>query len=172
MSKTAPDVWTYDVSGDWPVKGGEAAQGTSGVVEAVGAGDGTIGYADESQAGDLGIAKIKVGDAYVAPSAEAAAKVVDESTKNKELSKGKYVFAYDLKRDTTSDGTYPVILVSYLIGCTKYDGKEGALVKGFFNNIVSPEGQAAAAKNAGSAPLSDALTQQVQPAVDAIQGGS
>ena len=52
------------MSGDWPVKGGEAAEGTSGVVEAVAAGDGTIGYADESQAGELGIATIKVGSNY------------------------------------------------------------------------------------------------------------
>jgi phosphate transport system substrate-binding protein len=171
LSKTAGNVWTFDVSGDWPVKGGEAAQGTSGVVEAVGAGNGTIGYADESQAGDLSIAKIKVGEAYVAPSAEAAAKVLEESSENKELSKGQYVFAYDLKRDTTSDGTYPVVLVSYLIGCTKYDkADEGAIVKGFFNYIISPEGQDAAAKNAGSAPLSDAQRQKIQPAVDAIQG--
>ena len=43
-------------SGDWPVKGGEAASGTSGVVEAVAAGEGAIGYADASQAGELGIA--------------------------------------------------------------------------------------------------------------------
>ena len=53
----------------WPVKGGEAAAQTSGVVEAVKAGDGAIGYADESQAEDLGIAKVKVGNTYVAPSA-------------------------------------------------------------------------------------------------------
>ena len=43
-----------------------------------------------------------------------------------------------------------------------------AVAVALFNYIVSPEGQAAAAKNAGSAPLSDALRKQVQPAVDAI----
>ena len=61
LSEVVPSVWTHEVSGDWPVKGGEAAQGTSGVVEAVGAGEGAIGYADASQAGELGIAKIEVG---------------------------------------------------------------------------------------------------------------
>ena len=45
-----PAVW----SRRWPVKGGEAAEGTSGVVAAVTSGKGTIGYADASQAGDLG----------------------------------------------------------------------------------------------------------------------
>ena len=40
LSEVVPSIWKYEVSGDWPVKGGEAAQGTSGVVEAVTAGDG------------------------------------------------------------------------------------------------------------------------------------
>ena len=44
-------MWTAEADGAWPVQGGEAAQGTSGVVGAVQGGDGTIGYADESQAG-------------------------------------------------------------------------------------------------------------------------
>ena len=35
LSKVAPKVWTHEVSGEWPVKGGEAASGTSGVIEAV-----------------------------------------------------------------------------------------------------------------------------------------
>ena len=167
LSKAAPDDWKFEVSGNWPVKGGEAAEGTSGVVEAVTSGNGTIGYADESQAGDLGIAALKVGGKYDKPNSEAAAKVLDNSKKDPKLSKGKYVLAYDLNRETP--GTYPAVLVSYLIGCTKYDSADqGKLVKGLFSYIVSPEGQDAAAKNAGSAPISDSLRQQVQPAVDAI----
>ena len=55
-------MWTHEVSGEWPVKGGEAASGTSGVVEAVSAGEGSIGYADASQAGELGKALIKVAE--------------------------------------------------------------------------------------------------------------
>jgi phosphate transport system substrate-binding protein len=169
LSKAAPDDWTFDVSGNWPVKGGEAAEGTSGVVEAVSNGSGTVGYADESQAGDLGIAALKVGDKYAKPSSDAAAKVLDNSKKDTAASKGKYVLAYDLNRETP--GTYPAVLVSYLIGCTQYDSADqGKLVKALFTYIISPEGQDAAAKNAGSAPLSDSLRQKVQPAVDAIGG--
>src|SRR5262245_56813624 len=69
LSQAAPNVWTYEVSGDWPVKGGEAAEGTSGVVDAIKNGDGTIGYADASQVGDLSVAEIEVGTAFVGPSA-------------------------------------------------------------------------------------------------------
>jgi phosphate transport system substrate-binding protein len=169
LSKASPSVWTYPVGGTWPVKGGEAAAQTSGMVQAVKAGDGTIGYADASQAGGLGIAKLKVGNAFVAPSAAGAAKSVEISPKDKKLSKGKYVFAYSLDRTSKDPGTYPAVLVSYLSGCTKYDSAGTTkIVKGYFNYVISPDGQKAAAANAGSAPLSSGLQQQLQPAVDAI----
>ncbi len=171
LSQAAPSVWTYDVSGDWPVKGGEAAEGTSGVVDAVTNGDGTIGYADASQAGSLGIAEVKVGSAYVAPSAEAAAKIFDESQPSGDP--GKNVFTFKLNRTPDASDTYPVVLVSYLMGCTKYgDANTAALVKAYFNYIISPEGQQVAQQNAGSAPLSDSVRQKIQPAVDAIGSGS
>ncbi len=173
LSKVVPSLWKYEVSGDWPVKGGEAAQGTSGVVEAVTAGDGTIGYADASQAGELGVAKIKVGDHYAEPTPEAAAKVLEESPEAKELATSPYMFPFELDRKTESQGTYPIVLVSYLIGCTKYNSAgEAAIVKGYFEYAISSEGQKIAAENAGSAPLSAALTKKIQPAVEAIEGSS
>jgi phosphate transport system substrate-binding protein len=173
LSKVVPSIWAYEVSGDWPVKGGEAAQGTSGVVEAVTAGDGTIGYADASQAGELGVATIKVGNQYVEPTPEAAAKILEESPEAKDLAKTPYMFPFELDRETESQGTYPIVLVSYLIGCTKYDSAdEAAIVKGFFNYVISSEGQEIAAENAGSAPLSTSLEKKIQPAVDAIESGS
>ncbi len=173
LSQVAPSVWMHEVSGDWPVKGGEAAQGTSGVVEAVNAGEGAIGYADASQAGELGVAKIKVGKEYVEPTAEAAAKILEESPEDKELSKGKNVFAFELDRKTESQGTYPIVLVSSLIACTKYDSaSEAEIVKAYLEYAISPEGQKAAAENAGSAPLSDSLRKKITPAVEAIEAGS
>jgi len=167
LAIAAPTVWTYAPSGNWPVKGGESAQGTSGVVSALGAGEGTIGYADESQVGDLGVATIKVGSSYVPPSPAAAAKILDESPRSKDP--GKNVFTYDLKRDTTTEGIYPIVLASYAMGCTTYSSANtAALVKGYFNYIISPEGQKAAATSAGSAPLSDAQRALIQPAVNSI----
>src|SRR5215467_81719 len=98
LSKVAPSVWTHEVSGEWPVKGGEAASGTSGVIEAVSAGEGAIGYADASQAGELGKALIKVGSTWAEPSAEAAAKVLDLSKEDPELEAGKSVIAFEIDR--------------------------------------------------------------------------
>jgi phosphate transport system substrate-binding protein len=172
LSEVDPKGWSYEVSGDWPVKGGEAASGTSGLVEAVAAGDGTIGYADASQAGELGIATIKVGSAYQEPTPEAAAKIVEESPQAKEIAKTPYMFPFELNRKTEAKGEYPIVLVSYLIGCTEYkSSSEAALVKGYFEYVISPEGQKAAAGNAGSAPLSSALATQIEPAVAAIKAG-
>jgi phosphate transport system substrate-binding protein len=172
LSRVAPKVWTHEVSGDWPVKGGEAAQGTSGVVEAVGAGDGAIGYADESQAGELGVARIQVGDEFVEPTAEAAAKILEESPEAKDIAKTPYMFPFELDRETKATGTYPIVLTSYLIACTKYDSAdEAALIKAYLEYVISPEGQEAAAANAGSAPLSEALTTKITPAIEAIKAG-
>ena len=171
LYKVVPQDWPYEVSGDWPVKGGEAAQGTSGVVEAVSAGDGTIGYADASQAGELGVAKIKVGKDYQEPTPEAAAKILEESPEAKDLAKGPYMYPFELDRKTESQGVYPIVLVSYLIACTEYgSANEGALVKGYLEYVISPEGQKVAAENAGSAPLSSSLTKKVEPGVAAIKG--
>lgn len=171
LAKAAPSVWTNEPDDVWPVKGGETAQGTSGVVAAVKNGSGTIGYADESQAGGLSIAKVKVGSEYVAPSAEAAAKIFEESPQDSGT--GANVFTYTLKRDTTTAGVYPVVLVSYQMACTTYDSADtAALVGGFLKYVISAEGQQAAAGAAGSAPLPTALTAKLETAVAAIGSGS
>ncbi|MFR9804832.1 phosphate ABC transporter substrate-binding protein PstS [Pseudonocardia sp. RS010] len=167
LHAAAPDVWTNEADGNWPVQGGEAAQGTSGVIGAVKAGNGTIGYADASQAGDLKVAQVKVGNEYVSPTPEAAAKILEDSQRVE--GQGDTSFAFDLKRDTTASGTYPIVLVSYLIGCPQYqDANTANLVKAFFSYIVSPEGQQAAAQAAGSAPMTDTLRNQITPVIDSI----
>jgi phosphate transport system substrate-binding protein len=167
LHQAAPDVWTDEHDSVWPLKGGEAAEGTSGVVDAIKNGDGSIGYADESQVGDLGKAEIKVGSEYVGPSAEAAAQIFADSQKSDDP--GKNVFTYVLNRTTEASGTYPIVLASYLIGCTKYDSPNDAkIAKAYFNYIISAEGQQTANQAAGSAPMTDEVRQQIQPAVDAI----
>lgn len=172
LSQVAPNVWTYEVSGDWPVKGGEAASGTSGVVEAVTAGEGAIGYADESQAGELGIALIGVGDEFVGPTSEAAAKILEASPEDEEVKEGQYMFPFSLDRKTEESGTYPIVLVSYLLACTEYgSADEAAVVKGYLEYVISSEGQEVAQENAGSAPLSAALTEKITPAIEAIEAG-
>jgi phosphate transport system substrate-binding protein len=167
LAAVAPRIWTFEVDGNWPVKGGESAQGTSGVVDAIGAGEGTIGYADASQVADLGVASIKVGADFVPPSPEAAAAILEASPETDDP--GRFVFTYTLERDTTAGGTYPIVLVSYAMACTQYaKAQDAAVVKPFLDWVISAEGQQAAASAAGSAPLSEAIRTKIQPAIDAI----
>ncbi|KRE60080.1 phosphate ABC transporter substrate-binding protein PstS [Nostocoides sp. Soil756] len=170
LHAVAPDVWTDKPSGTWPVSGGESAKGTQGVVQAITAGEGYIGYADASQTAKLGNAQIKVGESFQGPSAEAAAKIIDES--ERVPGRGQYDFAIDIKRDVASEGVYPIVLASYTLACTKYaDQKTADLVKAYLSYTVSPEGQKAAADAAGSAPISDGATKNATTAINAISAG-
>lgn len=167
LSQAAESDWTFGPVETWPVKGGEAADGTSGVVSAVTEGAGTIGYADESQAGDLGQATVKVGEEYVGATADAAAAVLDESPPVS--GRAETDLALEVNRSTDASGVYPIVLISYHIACTKYDTQEEAdLVKAFETYVVSEDGQNAAAKEAGSAPITSAIREKAQSAIDTI----
>lgn len=171
LHQAAPDVWTADPAEVWPVQGGEAAQQTSGVVSAVKAAEGGIGYADASQLGDLGAARVIVGSGAVGPDAKAAAATLDAS----ELATGRPAgdITYTINRKPASPDAYPVILVSYMVACTSYPDKNNAdLVKGYASYVVSSEGQDAAAKSAGSAPISDTLRTTIMKTLDSIKSGA
>jgi phosphate transport system substrate-binding protein len=171
LFQAAPDVWTSEPDGEWPLPGGEAANQTSGVISAVTAGAGAIGYADLSQAGDLGVANVAVGEEFVAPSAETAAAVVENSPALE--GRGEYDFAIEVNRLTEGSGEYPIVLVSYHVGCVQYDEQATAdLVQAFMGYVISEDGQQAAAESAGNAPISDTLRDQAQTAVDAITAAS
>ncbi|KQO81879.1 MULTISPECIES: phosphate ABC transporter substrate-binding protein PstS [unclassified Frigoribacterium] len=168
LNKTAPDVWTTEADGVWPTTDGEGATGTSGVIDAVGNGTGTIGYADASRAGDLGVVKVKVGDEFVSFSPEAAAAIVDESPEEEGRTEGDIAIAID--RTTDAAGVYPIVLVSYLIACESYeDAEQGELVKSYLSYVTSDEGQKVAADAAGSAPISSTLSTQVAGAIELIK---
>ena len=166
LAQTAPAVWTEPASGTWPAAfGGEAAKGTSGVVDAVSSGMNTIGYADESQAGTLGKADLKVGSQFLKPTADAAAKIVDAS--KQVAGRSEHDLALVLNRK--AEGVYPAVLVSYALVCEKYaDSKDAALVKGYLGYVASAEGQSSAQQAAGSAPLSSAMQAKVAAAIASI----
>jgi phosphate transport system substrate-binding protein len=166
LEKAGEGAWSHPADKVWPIKSGEAANQTSGVIAAVKAGAGSIGYADESQVGDLSVASIKVGDAFVAPSAEGAAKALEASPVDDTRTEGDLAIKVD--RTTTEAGAYPLMLTSYLIACPTYDAAKADLVKSFLKYIVSTDGQQAAAKNAGSAPLPSTLQQKAEQIIDSI----
>lgn len=168
LDKASEGSWTGGVVETWPIKGGEAANGTSGLVAAVQGGSGTIGYADESQAGELGKANVKVGEEFVAPTPEAAAKVLDTATQVE--GRDATDIAVDIDRTTEESGVYPIVLASYQVACqTPKDAATADLVKAWLTYVTSTEGQQAAATSAGSAPLSADFSSKVKAAIDTIK---
>jgi phosphate transport system substrate-binding protein len=147
--------------------GGFAADGTSGVTETVRSTPGSITYADASATADLGRVAIKVGEEYVPYSAEAAASVVDVSPRIENRYEHDLAFVLDRKIDKPF--AYPMVLVSYLVVCSRYEDKaKGTFVKEFVTYVASAEGQERAAAAAGSAVISADLQEWIAEAADAI----
>jgi phosphate transport system substrate-binding protein len=171
LDAVAGDVWTYGAVETWPTEaGGEGGKSTSGVVQVVTDAPNTIGYADASQAGGLGQANIGVGNEFVAPSPQAAAKILEVSPAVDESSDVN--MAVDLDHETQESGVYPIVLTSYLLACQNYDDEATAAnVKGYISYILSSDGQEIGSSEAGSAPLSSAILTKAQSIVDTISAG-
>ena len=164
-----PDNWTYDLSENWPNEVGQGAKGTSGVISTVKQADGTIGYADFSQVGDLGTVAVKVGDKYNEISAEAGSKVIGDS-KQDDTVKGDNRIVIKINHATEAEGAYPIILVSYDIVCPAYkDTKQAEFAKAWLTYVTSDEGQKAAQDAAGTAPLPSSLKSEITKSIEAIK---
>ena len=164
-----PDSWTYDLSENWPNEVGQGAKGTSGVVSTVKQADGTIGYADFSQVGDLGTVAVKVGDSYNEISAEAGSKVIEDS-KQDDTVKGDNRIVIKINHATEAKGAYPIVLVSYDIVCPAYkDTKQAEFAKAWLTYVTSDEGQKAAQDAAGTAPLPSSLKSEITKSIEAIK---
>ncbi len=134
-----PDNWTYDLSENWPNEVGQGAKGTSGVISTVKQADGTIGYADFSQVGDLGTVAVKVGDKYNEISAEA---------------EGAYPIVLV---------SYDIVCPAYK------DTKQAEFAKAWLTYVTSDEGQKAAQDAAGTAPLPSSLKSEITKSIEAIK---
>ncbi|WP_375401227.1 phosphate ABC transporter substrate-binding protein PstS [uncultured Amnibacterium sp.] len=168
LHQAAASDWTPESADVFPYKTGEGAAKGSGVVAAVTAGKGTIGYVDNSSAGTLSVAKIKVGSTYVAPSAEVASKTAETSPLDTTHTGNDVVVK--INRTTTDSGEYPITLVSYLIACQTYtDATTGALVSAYAQYLTSTDGQQAAADTAKSAPMTGALLAKAEAAAKTIK---
>ena len=164
-----PDNWTYDLSENWPNEVGQGAKGTSGVISTVKQADGTIGYADFSQVGDLGTVAVKVGDKYNEISAEAGSKVIGDS-KQDDTVKGDNRIVIKINHATEAEGAYPIVLVSYDIVCPAYkDTKQAEFAKAWLTYVTSDEGQKAAQDAAGTAPLPSSLKSEITKSIKAIK---
>ncbi|MFC4563881.1 phosphate ABC transporter substrate-binding protein PstS [Nocardiopsis mangrovi] len=169
LAAAAGDAWPHEPGGQWPVPPAEAAQGNSGVAQAVKAGEGTFGYVEASHVGHMSTVDVEVGDEFVHVSPESAGAVVANSPERE--GNGEHDHALELDYGTTEPGTYPIVLVSYEVACLEYaDAGEAAKVRDFLGYVISEEGQQAAADETGSAPLPEETREGLRASVDAISG--
>lgn len=168
LATVAKDAWGVPSAQTFPFQVGDAAKGNEGVVSAVKAAANSIGYADESAAGGLDIAQLKVGTSYETISAQGAAAVVAASP----VVSGRPAndLAIAINRSDTAPGAWPLALVSYLIVCQTYaDPAKAELVKAYASYAASVIGQKAAADQAKSAPLASDLASKVAASIATIK---
>ncbi|PKV07060.1 phosphate ABC transporter substrate-binding protein [Bifidobacterium pseudolongum subsp. globosum] len=171
LKDVAPSAWPHDLSENWPNEVGQGAKGTSGVVSTIKQANGTIGYADFSQVGDLGTVAVKVGDDYTPISADAASKVIADSPVDTSVD-GDNRIVIDINHKTVATGAYPIVLVSYDIVCPAYkESNDATFAKAWLTYVTSAEGQKAAQDAAGTAPLPSNLTGKITASIDQIKVG-
>ena len=171
LKDVAPSAWPHDLSENWPNEVGQGAKGTSGVVSTIKQANGTIGYADFSQVGDLGTVAVKVGDDYTPISADAASKVIADSPVDTSVD-GDNRIVIDINHKTAATGAYPIVLVSYDIVCPAYkESNDATFAKAWLTYVTSAEGQKAAQDAAGTAPLPSNLTGKITASIDQIKVG-
>lgn len=171
LSDTQKSIFTVAPTNAWPIAGTSGQQGGSGVVAAVTAGAGAIGYADQSSVGTLAQAKIQVGTGtdFVAYTAAGATAAFDAAATTQAQGDGDMTQVIDYSK-ITDKSAYAIPLLSYIITCTVHkDATQGKLTKAYLGFIESTLGQAVAAKNAGSAPLPDSVLKDAQKSIALIK---
>jgi phosphate transport system substrate-binding protein len=157
--------WTFDHDKVWKAPGGDAETGSDGVSNEVKKTDGSIGYDEWSYAivNNLNMAKIFNGaGAYTALTGDAAGKTI-AGAKSSGVSADDQQLSIDY--NTTTDGAYPIVLVTYEIVCDKGNSATALpLLKGFLGYTSSAAAQASLAK-IGYAPLPETVRAKVATTV-------
>lgn len=167
LTAAAPQSWTKGDGSEFNGGAGEGAQKSSGVVQAVQATPGSIGYVEKGFAEQAGLpfAQIDSGAGAVELTDESAAKAIDAA---KFAAEGNDL-ALDLNSlyGTKEAGAYPLVLATYEIVCSKgYDADTAAAVKSFLT-VAANEGQANLSA-AGYVPLPNAFKERLLTSIDAI----
>lgn len=162
----APSDWKYEGGKAWQAKGGQSAQGSSGVAQGVKETKGAISYMELSYAKD-GISTVSVKtDATepVAATVENATKAIAEA---EVVGTGKDL-SLKLNYKPTAEGAYPITLVTYEIVCDK-GNKADTLpaTKSFLTYIASEDGQALLSE-AGYAPMPEEIITKVRSTISEL----
>ena len=167
LTAAAPQSWTKGAGSEFQGGAGEGAQKSAGVVQAVQATPGSIGYVEKGFAEQAGVpfAQIDSGAGAVELTDESAGKAIDAA---KFAAEGN-----DLSLDlnslygTKEAGAYPLVLATYEIVCSKgYDAETAEAVKSFLT-VAASQGQEGLSE-AGYIPLPDTFKERLVGSIDAI----
>ena len=167
LAAAAPEAWTKGAGSEFNGGAGEGAQKSAGVVQAVQATPGSIGYVEKGFADQAGISYAQIDNGA------GAVELTDETSK-KAIDSAKFkAEGNDLTLDldsiygTKAGDAYPLVLATYEIVCSKgYDADTAAAVKSFLT-VAANEGQANLAP-AGYVALPDAFKQRLLTSIEAI----
>ena len=166
LKAAAPSAWTAAPGKKWTGKG-EGKEKSAGVASAVASTDGGITYTEWSYATQNKLAMAKIDNGSGTPvelTGATAGKAVAAAT---QVGTGNDL---SLKLDyaTKAAGTYPIVLVTYNIVCSKYaDSAKGKAVKGFFSSFAADSTQSGL-EELGYAPLPKEVQTKVVTAVNAV----
>lgn len=167
LTAAAPQTWTQGAGSEFQGGAGEGAQKSAGVVQAVQATPGSIGYVEKGFADQAGVpyAQIDTGAGAVALNDETAGKAIDAATF---VSEGNdLVLDLDSIYGTQEPGAYPLMLATYEIVCSNgYDAETATAVKSFLTAAAN-NGQNDLS-SAGYVPLPQKFKERLLTSVDAI----
>ncbi|MGL4172934.1 MAG: phosphate ABC transporter substrate-binding protein PstS [Actinomycetota bacterium] len=166
LAAAAPEKWTAEPSKKWAGTVGEGKEKSAGVADSVKGTAGGITYVEWSYARDnqLGIAKVDNGGGAIELTGATAGKALAVAEATGEGNDLRLKLDY-----TTKDpDTYPIVLVTYEIVCSKgLPADKTALVKSFLTHFVDTETQSSL-EEIGYAPLPEEIRAKVATAVQAI----
>lgn len=168
LATAAPGSWTRGTGSEFQGGVGEGAQKSAGIIQAVHAAPGAIGYVEQGFADQAGMpyAQLNDGAGAVALSEDSARKAIDGAT-----------FAGvgdDLRLNmksiyrTQAAGAYPLVLATYEIVCSRgYDPATSAAIKSLLT--VAADDAQAGLSSAGYVPLPDKFKRRLLTAINAIR---
>ncbi|VBA58849.1 Phosphate-binding protein PstS3 [Mycobacterium attenuatum] len=168
LAAAAPQSWSRGVGGEFHGGVGEGVERSAGVIQAVRATPGSIGYVEKGFADRAGIpfAQVNNGNSVVALTEETARKAIAGVTFA--ASGNDLVLELNSIFTVQDPGAYPLVLATYEIVCSKgYEPATAAAVKAFLTTAVN-DGQSGL-PSAGYVPVPDKVKERLVTAIDALQ---
>jgi phosphate transport system substrate-binding protein len=168
LTAAAPQSWSRGVGTEFQGGVGEGAEKSAGVVQAVRATPGAIGYVEKGIADQAGVpyAEIDTGHGVVPLTNDTAGNAIQTAGF---LAEGNDLIV-DLNSMYTSQqpGNYPLVLATYEVVCSKgYDPDTATAVKSFLT-VAASDGQTGLT-TAGYVPLPDKVKGRLVTAINAMQ---